>query len=49
MYYIVRRAKDNRPIAGIFMTIKTQEQAQRTLEQWQYNWPNESFYIEEKQ
>lgn len=47
--FIIRRKRDNRPIAGIFMTIKTIEQAQRTLEQWQYNYPTETFYIEEKQ
>ena len=48
MYYI-RRLKDNRLIAGLFMPIETKELANRILKQWQHNCPNETFYIQESQ
>ena len=48
MYYI-RRLKDNRLIAGLFMPIETKELANRILKHWEHNYPNETFYIEESQ
>ena len=44
--YQIRRQKDNRPIAGIFTPIKTITMAERVLAQWEYNWPEEIFFIE---
>lgn len=45
-HYIIRRTKDNRPIAGIFAPITTMEMAERTLRIWQNNCPKDSFHIE---
>ena len=44
--YIIRRTRDRRPIAGIFMPIQTTTMAQRILEEWQANYPSETFHVE---
>jgi|TARA_R110000796_G_scaffold123104_2_gene237393 hypothetical protein len=44
--YIIRRTRDRRPIAGIFMPITTKTMALRTLAQWQHNYPTEDFHID---
>ena len=46
--YYVRRLKDNRLVAGLFLPLKTKEIANRMLKQWQYNFPNDEFFIEER-
>ena len=45
--FIIRNSK-GRLIAGLFMPMRNMEQAQRVLRQWQYNYPQETFYIEAK-
>jgi len=45
-HYLVK-TKEGRPIAGIFMPIRTQEMAERIRLQWEHNCPNQSFIIEE--
>ena len=44
--YIVRRTRDQRPIAGIFMPICSQAIAERILAEWQVNYPTETFHVE---
>ena len=44
--YCIRRLKDKRLIAGLFVAIETEDFAKRLLKQWQYNCPNDEFYIE---
>lgn len=44
--YIVRRTRDQRPIAGIFIAIRSEAMAQRILEEWQENYPTETFHVE---
>lgn len=44
--YIVRRSRDNRPIAGVFIAIRTETLAERILAEWQHNYPTETFHIE---
>ena len=45
MYYI-RRVRDNRLIAGLFVDIKTEDFAKRLLKEWQHNCPDDEFYID---
>jgi hypothetical protein len=44
--YCIRRLKDKRLIAGLFVAIETEDFAKRLLKQWQYNCPDDEFYIE---
>jgi ornithine cyclodeaminase/alanine dehydrogenase-like protein (mu-crystallin family) len=44
--YIVRRTRDQRPIAGIFVAIRSQAMAERILAEWQANYPTETFHVE---
>lgn len=44
--YIVRRTRDQRPIAGIFIAIRSEAMAQRILAEWQENYPQEAFHVE---
>lgn len=44
--YIVRRKRDQRPIAGVFMPIHSQSMAERILAEWQANYPTDTFQIE---
>jgi hypothetical protein len=45
--YQVIRTPDGRPIAGIFLPIRTRAMAERVLAEWQHNHPNTSFEIKE--
>ena len=45
MYYI-RRVKDNRLIAGLFVAIETEDFAKRLLAKWEHNCPDDEFYID---
>jgi len=42
----IRRVRDNRLIAGLFVDIKTEDFAKRVLAEWQHNCPDEEFYID---
>jgi hypothetical protein len=44
--YIIRRTRDQRPIAGVFMPIYTQSIAERILAEWQANYPTDTFHVE---
>lgn len=44
--YIVRRTRDQRPIAGIFIPIRSETMAQRILAEWQENYSQEAFHVE---
>jgi hypothetical protein len=46
--FVIRRTRDQRPIAGIFTQIKTPAMAERILAQWQHNYPQETFHIEKQ-
>ena len=45
MYYI-RRVRDSRLIAGLFVDIKTEDCAKKLLAQWEHNCPDDEFYID---
>ena len=44
--YYIRRVRDNRLIAGLFVDIKTEDFAKRVLAEWEHNCPDEEFYID---
>jgi hypothetical protein len=44
--YCIRRLKDKRLIAGLFVAIETEDFAKRLLKQWQNKCPDDEFYIE---
>ena len=44
--YLIRRERDGRLIAGVFIPIDTEEQARAVLARWECNWPHERFVIE---
>jgi hypothetical protein len=44
--YIVRRTRDQRPIAGVFMPIRSHAMAERILAEWSMNYPTETFHID---
>jgi len=45
--YFIRRERDSRIIAGIFVPINSQTIAENVLKQWKHNFPSESFHITE--
>lgn len=44
--FIVRRTRDDRPIAGIFVAIRSEAMAEQILAEWQANYPTETFHVE---
>jgi hypothetical protein len=46
--FIIRRTRDQRPIAGIFIPIRSKTMAERILAEWQHNYPQETFHIEKQ-